>query len=198
MPLIISSFLIGFAAAASPGVVQMTVLQNSLNGKIKVSFKLIGGVAVMNFIILILCYFGTSQFIRIPWLYYSIGTIGLGYMLYIGAASLVQSLKNNFENIKIIAGQSFLSGMLLCLLSPLSYIYFIGISTSFKSIGFIFATINSLTVSIGSFIFYSFIVYLGSMINRYSSKRILTIFQFLSSLAIIIFAIKLFIDLFTF
>jgi len=199
MSLLFSSFIIGFSAAATPGVVQMTILQNSFMGKKKESFLLALGVASMNFIILILSYFGISQFIKIPWLYYLIGILGLGYMLYVGITGLLKSLgKLKLEN-KFLDKQSFVGGMLLCLLSPLTYVYFIGVATSFLSIkkNVLFEVgLNSLSLAVGSFVCFSLVTYLGLIINKYGKTWFIKALQIVSSIAIIFFSIRLFVNLF--
>ena len=145
MSLLLSSFIIGFSAAASPGVVQTTVFQTSLLGKKRQGIILASGVATMNFIILVLSYFGISQFIKIPWLYYGIGAVGVGYMLFIGITGLLKSLGRSSNSGNPIEKQSFLHGVLLCVLSPLTYIYFIGVATSFLNIKHFFWCLNRVT-----------------------------------------------------
>ncbi|MCK9186461.1 LysE family transporter [Candidatus Gracilibacteria bacterium] len=198
MSLLLSSFIIGFSAAASPGVIQTTVFQTSLLGKKRQGIVLASGVAAMNFIILVLSYFGISQFIKIPWLYYGIGMVGVGYMLFVGITGLLKSLGKLSNSDNPIEKQSFLNGMVLCALSPLTYVYFIGVATSFLNIKeHIFQTIiaNSLSLAIGSFLCFVLVAYLGSAINKTGNKKIIASFNFLASLVIIIFSVRLFFNL---
>lgn len=198
MSLLLSSFIIGFSAAASPCVIQTAVFQNSLLGKKRQGIILASGVALMNFIILVLSYFGISQFIKITWLYYSIGIVGVGYMMFVGVTGLLKSLGKLRNANNPIEKQSFLNGMLLCALSPLTYIYFIGVSTSFLNIKeHIFQTVifNSLSLAVGSFLCFVLVSYLGLIVNKIGNKKIITGLNFLASLVIIIFSIKLLLNL---
>ena len=196
MFMILTSFLIGFAAAASPGVVQMSILHNSLSGKKTQSLILALGCCSMNFVILMIAYFGLSQFIKIPFLYYAIGSIGCAYMLYLGYGSLKVSLKP-VMNIKLITNNYFINGMLLCLLSPLTYIYFAGIATAFTKFPIYQAAIYSLILSVGSFACYSVVTLIGATIHKHGNTKVVKALQVASSVAIIFFAIILFANLIT-
>ena len=157
------------------------------------------GVSLMNFVILILGYFGISQFIKIPWLFYGVGIFGVGYMLFVGITGLLRSLGKISNSDILIEKQSFLNGMLLCALSPLTYIYFIGVATSFLNIKQnIIQTViaSSLSLAIGSFLCFVLVAYLGLAVNKIGNKRIITGLNFIASLVIIFFSIRLFFNLF--
>ncbi len=189
------SFLIGFAAASSPGVVQMSVLHNSLSGKKIQSLKLALGCCAMNLVVLMVAYFGLSQFIKIPALYYIIGTIGLMYMLYVGIVSLKSSI-NQSEAGNLIYKNSFISGTLLCLLSPLTYVYFSGIASALIKYPIVTAAIYSLILNIGVFTSYAIVTLIGNTIAKTNNIKIIRALQIASSIAIIFFALLLFVNLF--
>ncbi|MFA7245206.1 MAG: LysE family transporter [Candidatus Magasanikbacteria bacterium] len=195
--IIISSFTIGFIAAALPGAVQTTILQSSIIGKAKSSLKFALGASTMDGLYLGLAYFGLVQIlISYHWLKVIIGILGSLYIGYIGIVGLRDSLKNT--DAKEIRNKSFFSGFVLVLLHIPTLLYFVSVAGTFFKNGVDLLTVilSCIALSFGAMACFIFVSLIGKMINKFGSRWLVKTFNILASLILIFFALKVIWQLF--
>jgi len=195
MELFLSCFFLGFTLAALPGAVQATVFQSSVSGKPREGLKLAFGAATMDGVLLLLSFFGVTQFIsKNQMLIFIIGLFGVGYTFYLGLIGIGRSIGFGNLDSKIISKKTYLTGVLLVILNPLTIIYFIGVSAimfSTEQFGFIKVVLLSICVSSGSVVCFFTVVLLGIIIKTIGQKWLINIFIFVTSGVLIYVAIKL-------
>ena len=198
MSIYLSSFIIGFTAAALPGSVQTTLLQSAVLGNSKKIIRFAVGAAVMDGLFLLLAYFGIVQFIDyFYWFKVLVTLSGTAYIGYLGVEGISNSVKKDKGKIRQ-SNQGFFSGALIVLLHPPTIFYFIGVSAVLFSDGvdYLSVLISSLVLSSGAMICFMSVVLLGCFIHKVGKGYIVQLINILASLILIFFAIKLLLSLF--
>lgn len=192
--LFLNAFIVGFTAAALPGAVQTTVLQTALSGKWKEGIRLATGAAFMDGLLIFLAFVGLIQFIvNIDWLKFTIGIMGVFYMLLLGVSGFLKSIEKMPRNSSVINKRTFWNGALLVVLHPPTIFYFIGVAASLSTtiLSSTQIILASLLLFFGAFACFLFVALLGLVIYKIKNKILLIIFHILTSLILIFFAIKL-------
>ena len=202
MDVLIQSFLIGFSAASFPGAIQAIVFQTAILGKIKESFKYAAGVEVMDIVIIFLSYFGLAQITKFPWVFYLIGLLGVVYILFLGVSGLINSIKKETNLSQTsISGLGFIKGALMCVLSPYTYLFFLGyVSTILinKNLTVFGVGSNAVSLAFGAFISYALVSILGLAINKQNNQKIIHYLHFATAILMIFFALKMAVNLFVY
>lgn len=196
--LLLNAFIIGFTAAALPGAVQTTVLQTGLTGKLKEGIRFSIGAAFMDGLLIFLSFVGVVQLIvNITWLKIIIGILGVGYMLLLGTTGLLKSVGKMKTTDNVINKRTFLNGAMLVALHPPTIFYFIGIAATLTTTTLSWLSIGlaSTSLFIGAFSCFLLVAVIGLVIHKTKNQKLITIFQIITSLVLIFFAIKLFYSL---
>lgn len=196
--LLLDAFIIGFTAAALPGAVQTTVLQTALIGKWKEGIRFSIGAAFMDGFLIFLSFVGVVQLIvNITWLKIIIGILGVGYMLLLGITGLLKSIGKMKTNDSVINKRTFLNGVMLVALHPPTILYFIGIATTLSTttLSWLSIAFASTLLFIGAFSCFLLVAVIGLVIHKTKNQKLITVFQMLTSLVLIFFALRLFYSL---
>lgn len=198
MNIVISSFVIGFTAAALPGAVQTTVFLTTIENKIINGLRLALGAAVMDGLYLFLACYGLTVFISdAPVLRFLIGIMGVLFMLYLGIQGLRHSYKKSSldENKKKSGG--FLTGIVLVMLHIPTMFYFVGVAGSIcrSNISISIALLNAFILFFGALSCFMCVSFIAWLSKRYGGIKFIRFLQSVSSLILIFFAIKIFLNL---
>ncbi len=200
MELFLSCFILGFTLAALPGAVQATVFQSSVSGKPKDSFRLAFGAATMDGTLLLLSFFGVTQLVSSSNItIFVLGLFGAGYTLYLGLVGMGRSVGFGKLKTRVISKKTYLTGILLVILSPPTIIYFIGMSAvlfSVDQLGFVKVILLSICVSLGSITCFIAVAVLGMIIGVIGKRWLINIFIFTTSVVLIYVSVKLMVYIF--
>ncbi|EKD43786.1 MAG: hypothetical protein ACD_72C00118G0002 [uncultured bacterium] len=198
MSTFISLFIVGFTAAALPGAVQTTVFLSTLQGKAKAGLKVALGAAVMDGIYLFLAYYGMGEFIT-NYLVVKIviGLFGFSYMFWLGISGLKAGLQIKPEPATKTIRLGFFSGFLLVLLHVPTLFYYIGVAGSVfqERISVFMAMLGAFSLFAGAITCFLVVVLLAWLSKRSGKVGLIKVLHLMSASVLIIFALKLLIDL---
>lgn len=194
---IFTYFFLGVSLAAPIGPVKATLLNKGIkDGFFHAWFFGMGAVAT-DIIYMLMVYFGVAQFIDYPFMKTFLWSFGFFVLMYTGIENLLTlhtiSMDSKYRK-TVRLRQSFLSGLLMALLNPLTILFWLGIYGSILVGGS--GALTGLQI-----IFFSVTILLGialvdltmSIISSGSRKLLSTSFlkivSFISSLSMIGFGI---------
>jgi len=183
----IGSMIVAFSGALVPGPMLTLVISSVARKGFWTSFFIVVGHAILELIVVIGFFLGILKFLDNPLIAKIIGILGGIFLLYIGTDIIVSIFKKkfiiDFKSVlkqRTITGKStiivILKGILISLMNPYWYIWWISIGAAFilKSVQFNTAGITSFYIGhiSADFIWYLFIGFLVNTGRRFFNQKI--------------------------
>ncbi|HKY69697.1 MAG TPA: LysE family transporter [Gammaproteobacteria bacterium] len=127
--LVLDKIILGISLAAPIGPVSIEMIKRGLKGGFFSAFTIRLGGAMGNSLCLLGAYFGLSFLLNQPMLYNLIGFAGAGFLVYMGASSLLkkQTTINLEGSNQPILSNGLLVGLFLALANPIGVVFWFGI-----------------------------------------------------------------------
>ena len=183
----IGSMIVAFSGALVPGPMLTLVISSVARKGFWTSFFIVVGHAILELIVVIGFFLGILKFLDNPLIAKIIGLLGGIFLLYIGTDIIVSIFKKkfiiDFKSVlkqRTITGKSTIivifRGILISLMNPYWYIWWISIGAAFilKSVQFNTAGITSFYIGhiSADFIWYLFIGFLVNTGRRFFNQKI--------------------------
>jgi threonine/homoserine/homoserine lactone efflux protein len=183
----IGSMIVAFSGALVPGPMLTLVISSVARKGFWTSFFIVVGHAILELIVVIGFFLGILKFLDNPLITKIIGILGGIFLLYIGIDIIVSIFKKkfiiDFKSVlkqRTITGKSTIivifKGILISLMNPYWYIWWISIGAAFllKSVQFNTAGIISFYIGhiSADFIWYLFIGFLVNTGRRFFNQKI--------------------------
>ncbi|HEY4662957.1 MAG TPA: LysE family transporter [Candidatus Humimicrobiaceae bacterium] len=183
----IGSMIVAFSGALVPGPMLTLVISSVARKGFWTSFFIVVGHAILELIVVIGFFLGILKFLDNPLIAKIIGLLGGIFLLYIGTDIIVSIFKKkfiiDFKSVlkqRTITGKSTIivifKGILISLMNPYWYIWWISIGAAFilKSVQFNTAGITSFYIGhiSADFIWYLFIGFLVNTGRRFFNQKI--------------------------
>lgn len=183
----IGSMIVAFSGALVPGPMLTLVISSVARKGFWTSFFIVVGHAILELIVVISFFLGILKFLNNPLTAKIIGILGGIFLLYIGTDIIVSIFKKkfiiDFKSVlkqRTITGKSTIivifKGILISLMNPYWYIWWISIGAAFilKSVQFNTAGITSFYIGhiSADFIWYLFIGFLVNTGRRFFNQKI--------------------------
>ena len=183
----IGSMVVAFSGALVPGPMLTLVISSVARKGFWTSFFIVVGHAILELIVVISFFLGILKFLDNPLTAKIIGILGGIFLLYIGTDIIVSIFKKkfiiDFKSVlkqRTITGKSTIivifKGILISLMNPYWYIWWISIGAAFilKSVQFNTAGITSFYIGhiSADFIWYLFIGFLVNTGRRFFNQKI--------------------------
>ena len=183
----IGSMVVAFSGALVPGPMLTLVISSVARKGFWTSFFIVVGHAILELIVVIGFFLGILKFLDNPLIAKIIGILGGIFLLYIGTDIIVSIFKKkfiiDFKSVlkqRTITGKSTIivifKGILISLMNPYWYIWWISIGAAFilKSVQFNTAGITSFYIGhiSADFIWYLFIGFLVNTGRRFFNQKI--------------------------
>lgn len=183
----IGSMLVAFSGALVPGPMLTLVISSVARKGFWTSFFIVVGHSLLELLVVILFFLGILKFLDNPLIAKIIGLLGGVFLLYIGTDIIVSIFKKkfiiDFKSVlkqRTITGKStgivIFKGILISLMNPYWYIWWISIGAAFllKSVQFNIAGISSFYIGhiSADFIWYLFIGFLVNTGRRFFNQKI--------------------------
>ena len=183
----IGSMIVGFSGALVPGPMLTLVISSVARKGFWTSFFIVVGHSLLELVVVIGFFLGILKYLDNPIITKTIGLLGGIFLLYIGVDIVVSIFKKKFTidfksvlKQRTITGKStgtvILKGILISLMNPYWYIWWISIGAAFliKSVGFNTLGVSSFYVGhiSADFIWYLFIGFLVNTGRRFFNQKI--------------------------
>ncbi len=183
----IGSMIVAFSGALVPGPMLTLVISSVARKGFWTSFFIVVGHSILELIVVIGFFLGILKFLDNPFIAKIIGILGGIFLLYIGIDIIVSIFKKKFIidfksalKQRTITGKSTIivifKGVLISLMNPYWYIWWISIGAAFilKSVQFNTAGITSFYIGhiSADFIWYLFIGFLVNTGRRFFNQKI--------------------------
>ncbi len=183
----IGSMIVAFSGALVPGPMLTLVISSVARKGFWTSFFIVVGHAILELIVVIGFFLGILKFLDNPLIARIIGILGGIFLLYIGTDIIVSIFKKkfiiDFKSVlkqRTITGKSTIivifKGILISLMNPYWYIWWISIGAAFilKSVQFNTTGITSFYIGhiSADFIWYLFIGFLVNTGRRFFNQKI--------------------------
>lgn len=189
----LTSFLVGFSGASSPGPMLTIVLaQSSIKGWFE-SVKIVTGHAILEGVLVILLVLGLQPFLQNTFFLRSFTFIGSLFLIYMGVSLLLSIVKKDIDikNSYSIKIPSIIGGILVSLSNPYWLIWWITVGVSFLSQAKSYLTLGILSFYLGhilsDYVWYIFVGFIGQGLSLPFWKRIYEIILILASIVLLIF-----------
>lgn len=191
----ITSFLVGFSGASSPGpMLTMVLAQSSIKGWFE-AVKIVTGHAILEGVLVILLLLGLQPFLQNQVFLKSFSFLGSLFLLYMGIGLFVSLLKNNIhiKNASSLKIPSILGGILVSLSNPYWLMWWITIGVSFLTQAKVYLIFGVLSFYFGhilsDYVWYAFIGLIGQGLSLPFWKRIYKVILYFASVFLIFFGI---------
>jgi len=183
----IGSMLVGFSGALVPGPMLTLVISSVAEKGFWTSFFIVIGHSLLELAVVISFFLGVLKYLQNPLIVKIIGILGGVFLLYLGVDILISIFKKKYKiNFKstvkkrTITGKStgiiILKGILISLMNPYWYIWWITIGAAFiiKSVEFNTLGISSFYIGhiSADFIWYLFIGFLINTGRKFFNQKI--------------------------
>lgn len=189
----LTSFLVGFSGASSPGpMLTMVLTQSSIKGWLE-AVKIVSGHAILEGILVILLLIGLQPFLQNVIFLKSFTFVGSLFLIYMGFGLLRSIIRKDIDikqssPVKI---PSLISGILVSLSNPYWLIWWITIGVSFLSQAKNFLVLGVLSFYLGhilsDYVWYIFIGFVGQGLSLPFWKKIYEFILTLASVVLLIF-----------
>ena len=183
----IGSMVVAFSGALVPGPMLTLVISSVARKGFWTSFFIVVGHSLLELVVVISFFLGILRYLDNPLITKIIGILGGVFLLYIGIDIIISIFKNKYtidfksmQKQKTITGKStgtvILKGILISLVNPYWYIWWISIGAAFliKSVEFNTLGISSFYIGhiSADFIWYLFIGFLVNTGRRFFNQKI--------------------------
>lgn len=183
----IGSMVVAFSGALVPGPMLTLVISSVARKGFWTSFFIVVGHSLLELVVVISFFLGILKYLDNPLITKIIGILGGVFLLYIGIDIIISIFKNKYtidfksmQKQKTITGKStgtvILKGILISLVNPYWYIWWISIGAAFliKSVEFNTPGISSFYIGhiSADFIWYLFIGFLVNTGRRFFNQKI--------------------------
>src|SRR4030042_2634542 len=183
----IGSMIVGFSGALVPGPMLTLVISSVARKGFWTSFFIVVGHSLLELVVVISFFLGILKYLSSPLITKIIGILGGTLLLYIGVDIIISVFKKkytiDFKSMlkqRTITGKStgtvILKGILISLMNPYWYIWWISIGAAFliKSVEFNTLGVSSFYVGhiSADFIWYLFIGFLVNTGRRFFNQKI--------------------------
>jgi len=189
----ITSFLVGFSGASSPGpMLTMVLAQSSIKGWFE-SVKIVTGHAILEGILVILLLLGLQPFLQNQVFLKSFSFFGSIFLFYMGIGLLISLFKNEIhvKNASPLKFPSVLGGILVSISNPYWLIWWITIGVSFLTQARNYLILGVLSFYFGhilsDYVWYAFIGLIGQGLSLPFWKRIYKVILYIASIFLIFF-----------
>ncbi len=179
--------LVAFSGAVVPGPMLTLVISSVAEKGFWTSFFIVVGHSLLELLVVIGLFLGTLKYLQNPLIIKIIGTLGGVFLLYLGANIIITIIRNkysiDFRSIikkRTITGKStgivILKGILVSLMNPYWYVWWISIGAAFIIKSVEFNTIGISSFYIGhisaDFIWFLFIGFLINTGRKFFNQKI--------------------------
>ena len=183
----IGSMIVGFSGALVPGPMLTLVISSVARKGFWTSFFIVVGHSLLELVVVVSFFLGILKYLSSPLITKIIGILGGTLLLYIGVDIIISVFKKkytiDFKSMlkqRTITGKStgtvILKGILISLMNPYWYIWWISIGAAFliKSVEFKTLGVSSFYVGhiSADFIWYLFIGFLVNTGRRFFNQKI--------------------------
>ena len=205
----IGSMIVGFSGALVPGPMLTLVISSVAKKGFWTSFFIVVGHSLLELVVVISFFLGILKHLESPLITKIIGILGGALLLYIGVDIIISVFKKkytiDFKSMlkqRTITGKStgtvILKGILISLMNPYWYIWWISIGAAFliKSVEFKTLGVSSFYVGhiSADFIWYLFIGFLVNTGRRFFNQKIYNSILIACSIFLFYLGIKFIID----
>jgi len=205
----IGSMIVGFSGALVPGPMLTLVISSVARKGFWTSFFIVVGHSLLELVVVISFFLGILKYLSSPLITKIIGILGGTLLLYIGVDIIISVFKKkytiDFKSMlkqRTITGKStgtvILKGILISLMNPYWYIWWISIGAAFliKSVEFNTLGVSSFYVGhiSADFIWYLFIGFLVNTGRRFFNQKIYNGILIACSIFLFYLGIKFIID----
>jgi threonine/homoserine/homoserine lactone efflux protein len=181
------AMVVGFSGALTPGPMLTLVISSAAEKGFWTSFFIVAGHALLELVVVAAFFLGLIRYLENPLIARIIGIVGGVFLLYLGADILVSVARNKFKidfrsmiNKRTINTRStgiiVLKGILVSLMNPYWYIWWISIGAAFiiKSVKFDMGGVTAFYTGhiSADFIWYLFIGFLISTGRRFLNQKV--------------------------
>lgn len=203
------AMIVGFSGALTPGPMLTLVISSTARKGFWTSFFIVAGHALLELAVVIAFFMGFIRYLENPLIAKIIGIVGGIFLLYLGVDILISVKRNRFlidfksiimdRTITIRStGIIMLKGVLVSLMNPYWYIWWISIGAAFiiKSVKFDVGGVTAFFTGhiSADFIWYLFIGFLISTGRRFFNQKIYNIILIICSLFLFYLGIKFIVD----
>lgn len=189
----LTSFLVGFSGASSPGpMLTMVLAQSSIKGWFE-AVKIVTGHAILEGILVILLLLGLQPFLQNTVFLRSFTFVGSLFLIYMGFSLLLSIIKKDIDikNSYSVRIPSIIGGILVSLSNPYWLIWWITVGVSFLSQAKNYLTLGILSFYLGhilsDYVWYIFIGFIGQGLSLPFWKRIYEVILVLASIVLLVF-----------
>jgi len=205
----IGSMIVAFSGALVPGPMLTLVISSAAEKGFWTSFFIVVGHSLLELVLIICFVLGVLNYLKNPLVLKIIGILGGVFLLYMGANMLYSVFKKkiniNFKSTtskyslnKKIAGTFTSKGIIISLVNPYWYIWWISIGAAFLIRSVKLSTIGVTSFYIGhicaDFIWFLFIGFLISSGRKFFNKKIYIAILIICSLFLFYLGAKFIID----
>ena len=205
----VGSMIVAFSGALVPGPMLTLVISSVARKGFWTSFFIVVGHSLLELVVVIGFFLGILKFLDNPLITKIIGLLGGIFLLYIGIDIIVSIFKKKFTidfksvlKQRTITGKStgtvILKGILISLMNPYWYIWWISIGAAFllKSVKFDIPGVSSFYVGhiSADFIWYLFIGFLVNTGRRFFNQKIYNSILIACSIFLFYLGIRFIID----
>ena len=205
----IGSMIVGFSGALVPGPMLTLVISSVARKGFWTSFFIVVGHSLLELVVVVSFFLGILKYLSSPLITKIIGILGGTLLLYIGVDIIISVFKKkytiDFKSMlkqRTITGKStgtvILKGILISLMNPYWYIWWISIGAAFliKSVEFNTLGVSSFYVGhiSADFIWYLFIGFLVNTGRRFFNQKIYNGILIACSIFLFYLGIKFIID----
>jgi len=205
----IGSMIVGFSGALVPGPMLTLVISSVARKGFWTSFFIVVGHSLLELVVVISFFLGILKYLSSPLITKIIGILGGTLLLYMGVDIIISVFKKkytiDFKSMlkqRTITGKStgtvILKGILISLMNPYWYIWWISIGAAFliKSVEFNTLGVSSFYVGhiSADFIWYLFIGFLVNTGRRFFNQKIYNGILIACSIFLFYLGIKFIID----
>ncbi len=209
LEIIVTKIILGISLAAPIGPVNAEMIKRGLSTGFWGSFNVRLGGAIANIILLLLAYFGLGSIIKYPKVIFTISTIGVIALTYLGVKNILKaiskqplniSLNNSSNNNKQVTSQysiknGLLVGFSLSFASPIGLMFWLStFATSMQQNSPNVFNLNDLFINLfiilGVLIWGFFISMILHFFSKIINEKKLKIVTLLSGIILIYFGIK--------
>jgi threonine/homoserine/homoserine lactone efflux protein len=205
----IGSMIVGFSGALVPGPMLTLVISSVARKGFWTSFFIVVGHSLLELVVVISFFLGILKYLSSPLITKIIGILGGTLLLYIGVDIIISVFKKkytiDFKSMlkqRTITGKStgtvILKGILISLMNPYWYIWWISIGAAFLIKSVEFNTLGVSSFYIGhisaDFIWYLFIGFLVNTGRRFFNQKIYNSILIACSIFLFYLGIRFIID----
>lgn len=192
----LQGLLLGLMLQLSVGPVFFTVLHKSINEGFLEALKMTCAVALVDAFYICISFTTVSVLLKISYLHKIISILGTIILIYFGLTYIKNASKTSYDSVTKSENNSFIYGLKLTLINPLTIIFWSGTFGSLIASNKLIGLFNIITYSIGcvsaTIIFLSITSISGKAIKKFIGIKALNLIDYAIGIILICFGINTF------